>query len=315
MGGFADDASSSARDEQTLSRLLADLEAEDLEVRIDAAKALGERGGGGVVEALLQTFQHTREEDDEEGELRIAAALALGKLGDQRAVEPLLQFLERELRLPLNSNVKVCWYVNQTLGMLRDPRAIPPLLEALQYHGDIDVQKTARSALVQIGTLAVPPLIAVLLEPTSWGRSLAVDALEQLGDARAIPPLLQVLEEQGGSEHHAYLRARAAQALGHLGGSRYVPLLMSMLQDSSEPEIVRRGAALGLGRTGDQRAFEPLVRALGNASRGLRWDLVAALEQLGDPRAVQPLQNLLKEADGPFRQQLVGALKQFEHAP
>ena len=62
---------------------------------------------------------------------------------------------------------------------------------------------------------------------------------------------------------------------------------MKKLQDTKERR--RAAAARALGRLGDTRAVEPLIRALGDDSDEVRGDAVGALGQLGDARAVEPL--------------------------
>ncbi|MHA1208585.1 MAG: HEAT repeat domain-containing protein [Candidatus Freyarchaeota archaeon] len=47
-------------------------------------------------------------------------------------------------------------------------------------------------------------------------------------------------------------------------------------------------AAIHLGKTGDPRAVEPLIRALGDESHFVREPAALALGWLNDPRAVEP---------------------------
>ena len=70
--------------------LLRDLEAEDLDVRLYAARILGEARESRAFEPLIQAL------DDQASGMRALAAEALGRIGDQRAVQPLIVALEDE---------------------------------------------------------------------------------------------------------------------------------------------------------------------------------------------------------------------------
>jgi HEAT repeat protein len=115
-------------------------------------------------------------------------------------------------------------------------------------------------------------------------RLAAVRALGALGDARAVEPLVAILEGGGDS----LLRQAAAEALGALGDARAVEPLTAALRDAVR--AVRRAAAAALGRCGppsDPNVQGWYLVALGD------WDRAAAL---GEP-AVEPLLDALKEGE------------------
>jgi len=84
-------------------------------------------------------------------------------------------------------------------------------------------------------------------------------------------------------------RRTAVMKLGMLGGDEAVRTLMMIVTNNHEDLIVRGRAALMLGKIGDARAVEPLIRALD--APGYQTPLYAAqsLGKLGDPRAIEPL--------------------------
>ena len=53
-------------------------------------------------------------------------------------------------------------------------------------------------------------------------------------------------------------------------------------------------AALVLGKLGDARAVQPLIKALGDQNKTVRGIAAPALGQLGDAAAVDPLRDLLR---------------------
>lgn len=67
---------------------------------------------------------------------------------------------------------------------------------------DTLVARLASQALVAIGAEAVPDLLEVLQNGTHPARLEAVRALAQIGDRRAIPLLMKVLEEDSTILHY-----------------------------------------------------------------------------------------------------------------
>ncbi len=63
---------------------------------------------------------------------------------------------------------------------------------------------------------------------------------------------------------------------------------------------VRVQAALVLGKLGDPRAVQPLIKALADSNRTVRGIAASALGQLGDAAAVDPLRDLLRHESEPF---------------
>ncbi len=84
-------------------------------------------------------------------------------------------------------------------------------------------------------------------------------------------------------------RRSAVMKLGMTGGDQAVRALMRTVQNDHEDLIVRGRAALMLGKIGDSRAVDPLIRALD--APGYQTPLYAAqaLGKIGDPRAIEPL--------------------------
>jgi HEAT repeat protein len=80
-------------------------------------------------------------------------------------------------------------------------------------------------------------------------------------------------------------RQHAAESLGELGDRRAVEPLLQALQDRGEESEVRAAAAEALGKLGDLRAVEGLLRAA--TERKEKWSVReqarAALRQLGAP--------------------------------
>ena len=84
-------------------------------------------------------------------------------------------------------------------------------------------------------------------------------------------------------------RRIAVMKLGMTGGDQAIRALVSTVQDDYEDLIVRGRAALMLGRMGDERAVDALIRALAAPGYQTPLNAAEALGKLGDVRAIEPL--------------------------
>ncbi len=103
----------------------------------------------------------------------------------------------------------------------------------------------------------------------------AATALGDTGDERAVEQLLTALKSDDES-----VRSASAEALGKIGGPAVEPLIASLKHVFWD---VRAAAAMALGSTGDERAVDPLVRALKDPELPVRTEVKQALERLGRP--------------------------------
>jgi HEAT repeat protein len=288
-----------------VSILIAALSDQNAKVREGVARALGKIRDPHAVPALERALRNEQlAPEDEEGDdtdARAEAALALGAIGDSSAFEP----LTTKLAEALETDWTLSWYIIDALGMLGDTRAVPLLIDAVE-HSDIDVQKSALHALVSFGRVTVAPLVDIVLDKDSRAvRTLAVRALGAIGDPRAAPALVRLIEDH---DDHPLVRAGAASALGQVGADQAYRLLLQLFKSGNEDENVRRCAAVGLGHLGDRRAFDPLLAALEDADWPLRHSLAEAFGYLGDLRAIEPLIKLLRDRRSEVVLQAVQAL-------
>lgn len=135
----------------------------------------------------------------------------------------------------------------------------------------------AASALGNLGnSRALDPLIACL-DDEYWNvKASAASALGNLGDKRAIKPLIRTL----GENEYGYARLAAASALSKLGEKKWVNIVKGEIEDYER-----------LGNSGDRRALEPLIKALGDKKPNIRIKAALALGNLGDTNAIEILIN------------------------
>ena len=83
------------------------------------------------------------------------------------------------------------------------------------------------------------------------------------------------------------------------GADARVDELCRAVTDDSNYKV-RVQAALVLGKLGDARAVQPLIRALADQNKSVRGIAASALGQLGDAAAVDPLRDLLRRESDSF---------------
>lgn len=114
------------------------------------------------------------------------------------------------------------------LGEAKDPKYLQYLTETLK-DGNKAVRWAAVEALWELGDKrAVPSLIEYLEkgEAYEWGKVLTMNALASLRDARAISPLLKMIESK-----NPFLRRSAALALVKIGDGKAIPGIIELLKD------------------------------------------------------------------------------------
>jgi HEAT repeat protein len=107
-------------------------------------------------------------------------------------------------------------------------------------------------------------------------------------------------------------RLNAAEALGKIGNERAVEALIKAVEDDPD-DVVQWIAIEALGKIGDTRAVEPLIEALEKWDMTKRMAAAEALGKIGDTRAVEPLIKVLSDSNQDVRKSAVGALEKLGH--
>lgn len=172
--------------------------------------------------------------------------------------------------------------VRQLLGLI--PNAIMPLCDMLT-HPETDAQATAAEILEHLlDPRSVDGLINAMAFPVV--RDTAVRTLKKLGAIRErIDASFNALRDiEGASERE---EARMATVMDLLGvGRPAVEILIEYLED--DDWLVREAAADLLGKIGDVRAVEPLMKRMQvDKDTGVKEYAVKSLGLIGDPRPAQ----------------------------
>jgi HEAT repeat protein len=162
---------------ESLDKLLDDLGHLQVRVRMAAQNELVAYGSV-AVEPLIRLVQN--------GSLRqVAAAITvLAQIGDPRAIAPLTDTLRISQYALLRMNAA------QALAEFKDPAAVGALLAALNDEDELVLTWVVTSLAALRDIRAVEPLITLLNRaPSSEIRYMAIRALGDLGDKRAVEPI------------------------------------------------------------------------------------------------------------------------------
>jgi HEAT repeat protein len=310
----------------------------DVDLRVQAALALGEQRDPRAVPSLLDAL------NDVDTNVRYHAIEALGKIRATEAVDALLDVAE-------SGDFFLAFPAIDALIHIGDRRAAPRLASLL---GDDLLCEPAADALGQLGDEeVVTPLAELLNQPDApslaISQSLAalyhryedsyqegsyiadlsrgmiaatgiqnlLDALD-IANTDQLRPLALVLGwlESPAVEQaltrligHPAARKEVIEALVRYG-SRVTDLLIEQL--NSEDLHTRQAAVIALGRIGDRHAVPALVRVL-NTEKELMIETAGALAKIGDARAFEALLGLIGHPEASVRQAAISAINSLGH--
>ena len=155
------------------------------------------------------------------------------------------------------------------------------------------------------GTVPFVALVAALHGASADLRAKAAESLGFRGEARGVPPLLDLLE---GTEPSHRVRAVAYEALGRLGDARALPVLRRCLRHESREEL--RGVCVAaLGGIGGTESLGLVIGAFrGDEHSLVRSRAVDALGAFAQPESMQVLGSLVEGGDPPLRYRAIRAL-------
>jgi HEAT repeat protein len=250
-------------DPQVALGLIALVQDPDASVSWSALQSLSTSRDPKAIDAMLGFAQGKNPHVDS-----FEAMNLLGNVKDPRVFDLLTSALK-------SSNVQVSVSASEQLGNLRDPRAVPALAVAARSN----VPALANDALISLGKIGPPAadaLIGLLNQPGL--QNVAIAALANTKDPRAVPPLLAML------------------ATPYKGKPQPYGAIVQVADDPGPVRPMTYSAVLSaLGQLGDPRAVAPLIDYMKNGpvSRDSVPDQLAAI----GTASIAPLMPLLHAPD------------------
>ncbi len=199
-----------AKDTRRIGTLV---EALDREVRVDALVAAGRLGDPAVLADVLPLMDHP------EIAMREAATFTLGRSGDKRAVAPLLKALGDR-----RGSVQTLACLG--LAQVDDPRVAPALTATLADARKDDATRAACAYALGTRKVAggVPVLLAALDDNRGEAQRLAAWSLGQLGEPKALGPLIRAYFARAGRSSDELVWAIGRTSGGGLAAASIVGL-------------------------------------------------------------------------------------------
>ena len=257
----------------------------DADVRQVAAFALGLIGHADAADVLMKALS------DSNAVVQGRAAEALGMIGHKPAADAIAAMIKAHID------------AGALQGIAADDSEYPksPAAEAVRLGMYALVRLTAYDALA-----------AALLDASGQPRSRwwpVAYAFQRMGDPKAAPVLLTLLQGEGTTT-----RAFAARGLGTIKEARAVVPLVAILNSPNEPLPIKIQAARALGAIGAREAIEPLAKVLTTPKMpaNLRLEAVTALGAFRNPELIDYFVDLVTEPWPSMRAAALIALAQTD---
>ncbi len=155
----------------------------------------------------------------------------------------------------------------QSLSQVGDKQAALLVIHYIRNPGCDFLYDELKNCLSKIGKPAVPELIAAIREDLDkkvydWGRLSLLEALGDIGDNRAIPFFIEMLDQSYDDQNmRSSIKGLSLQGLGKLKARESLDKIAHELMNGEE-ESIRQAAAHALGKIGGTEAFAILEKKL-----------------------------------------------------
>ena len=276
-------------DENSIESLISELERVNWWSRNEAQVNLG-RLGLLAIEPIMTKLQ------DENEEIQNKFAGALRYISDLQALEVLVELTAHNL-----ASVRIS--ASEALANMGDKRAITPLIILLESD-DWQIRNNAQQTIGKIGLPAIESLMGKLKDKNEEAQNNAAYTLAYVNDPKAVDFLIELTKY-----NLASVRAAASKALGNIGDERAIQPLILLLGDDDWQ--VYQNAQESLGKLGEP-AIETLLVKLQDKDEKIRQRAATTLANIGEI-AVAPLSQLLHVSDWHVRESAVIALGGIKH--
>ncbi len=230
-----------------------------------------------------------------EGALEANAAKVLGDIGSPEGVEPLLEMIKKVEKWEAETNqmLTVTRLIN-ALGAIGDKRGLEPPVKYLAKEF-WDVRTVCASAINYISDRTV---VTTLLKYSSEGshpktRAPLIEAIGNLGTDEALPALEKMKETQKDLTVQEALKLSLERLEAYKQCQTNVSCWTEKL--SSPSAAVREKAAYELGRLGDDKALDALLKVMRDDAENVRFAVMWAMDKLGAKKAIPEIERLVEE--------------------
>ena len=164
-----------------------------------------------------------------------------------------------------------------------DVRLVFVLAEILVTEADELLYLRAAIALAMVGSEGLPFLVHTTANHTNPAVRLAsIQAIAKANDKRTVPTLIDALQDS-----QAIVRTKAARVLGQLGDARAINALIDLISNDKQ-HGPREGGIIALGKIGSARALTPLAQIIqSNEDPTLVACARQAIEEIQESSGVQ----------------------------
>ena len=275
------------------------------QVRMHAAKLLGKLQAAAAVDDLIKLLA------DSNSYVKSTAVDALDRIGEP-AIAPLLTVLETgatnvipdesegfsdQYQFIASAYIDDSWMKKYrlraqsaaigTLGILQSETSVMPLIQLLANE---DLKGAAHAALVSMRGVAVPALLDALQTGEFHVQLESANALNSIGDRRAIQPFIDLLTGDVNKE----VKAVAAKALGNMrarGPDNAAVTALTAALELDDTTVTQAADALGKINVSSEETIRKLIAISMDKLRRetVRSAAINALWQLKPANATQPM--------------------------
>jgi HEAT repeat protein len=258
----------------------------DETTRLIAVKSLAHIRRSEIIPPLLTVVK------DPDANIRAIAIEALGSFHNGEIPPVLLDALDDVAAIVRKEAVTALGFRSD----VREELDLVNLLIPRLYDFNIDVCCTAVVTLGRLGSDRAAESIEALLH-SPIPINLQLECIRALGRLET-PLCLQYLHSCLKEPSAPVLQQEVIKVLGQIEALTAMAgdILIETLQLRAPSDSLTSAIALSLGRLGEIKAMEPLIKLLANPDTGVRLHAIASLQQLAPTQAYQQLQQLNKDS-------------------
>lgn len=163
-----------------------------------------------------------------------------------------------------------------------------------------DLVEPAKKELIEMGEKAVPQMITKLKTEDARERHTVEYIFKEIGDT-AIPYLIEALDTD-----NLYQLRLASSCLGKIGNDRATEHLLKLFTHTEH--TVRSSAATAIGNIGDTTAVDEVIEILADETETVRKSAAVALGKIGHPSAIETLTGALDDPHFSVRYSAAGSM-------